>query len=66
MFNVLLQTPTQVAEYSQRNVLCNRKDRREATQDEGGEIERDGYKKRKYKIEICERFHVLIINMKCL
>lgn len=38
MFDVLLQTPTQVAEYSHRNVLCNRKDGHKATQDE----EREG------------------------
>lgn len=34
MFDVLLQTPTQVAEYSHRNVLCNRKDGHKATQEE--------------------------------
>lgn len=61
MFDVLLQTPTQVAEYSHRNVLCNRKDGHKATQD----VDEEGEGEENLKLK-CVNVHMLIIIMKCL
>lgn len=61
MFDVLLQTPTQVAEYSHRNVLCNRKDGHKATQKEEDDDDDEeggggGEKEENIKLKKCERF----------
>lgn len=70
MFDVLLRTPTHkllsihIGMCSVIEKMGTKQHKTKKAKEK--EKEEEMMKKRKYKIEKCERFHVLIIIMKCL